>query len=162
MTTNKNLKAATKKKKRKEKGFWTKPRCAEEALKYRSRTEFFKASKGSYLAALRNSWLDDICNHMEYRTHLNKKWTKASCAKEAQKFKTLKEFRENSASALNAIYANNWWDEICSHITKSRKPNNYWNKERCLREALKFKTRKTFFKGTSGVKQVLELDKLVS
>lgn len=38
--------------------------CHEAALKCKYRSEFAKRFKGEYFAALRNDWLDEICNHM--------------------------------------------------------------------------------------------------
>ena len=40
---------------------WTKEKCAEEALKYKSRSEFKKNNTNAYKASVRNGWLDDIC-----------------------------------------------------------------------------------------------------
>jgi len=48
-------------------GYWTKERCAEEAKKHKTRTEFQRNSSGAYSAALENSWLDQICSHMEIK-----------------------------------------------------------------------------------------------
>lgn len=49
----------------KPKGFWTKEKCQEEALKYKSRSDFAKKSGGVYSKARKNNWLNDICSHME-------------------------------------------------------------------------------------------------
>lgn len=53
------------KNKRKPKGYWTKERCIEEALKYKTRTIFQHISKSAYDASFRNKWLDECCEHME-------------------------------------------------------------------------------------------------
>ena len=45
-------------------GYWTKELCHEKALDYDSRSEFQNGSPKAYAAALRNGWLDDICDHM--------------------------------------------------------------------------------------------------
>lgn len=50
---------------RKPMGYWTKEKCHKEALKYNTRGEFNEKSKGAYLFAYRNNWLDDICSHMK-------------------------------------------------------------------------------------------------
>lgn len=47
-------------------GYWTKERCYQEALKYKTRMEFCKNSGGAYVAATRNGWLDEICSHMNH------------------------------------------------------------------------------------------------
>lgn len=47
-------------------GYWhDKARCAEEALKYNTRTEFVKGCGSAYNIARKNDWLDDICGHMK-------------------------------------------------------------------------------------------------
>ena len=56
--------------KEKPKGYWTKERCQEEALKYESRLDFAKNSGGAYYKASKNNWLNDICSHMKS----SKKW----------------------------------------------------------------------------------------
>lgn len=50
--------------KRKNRNHWNKITCAEEALKYLTRKEYQYGSKGSYLSAFKNGWLDGICLHM--------------------------------------------------------------------------------------------------
>ncbi|MET2951739.1 hypothetical protein ABXV18_27035 [Vibrio owensii] len=44
---------------------WTKEACRVEALKYKTRFEFTKGSRGAYNSALKNDWLNEICAHME-------------------------------------------------------------------------------------------------
>ena len=52
----------------KPKNYWTKERCAEEALDYTKRSDFQKNARGAYYAALRDGWLDEICSHMVRRS----------------------------------------------------------------------------------------------
>lgn len=49
---------------RKPNGYWSKDRCATEALKYNKRIEYEKNSPVSYNAATRHKWTDEICKHM--------------------------------------------------------------------------------------------------
>lgn len=44
--------------------YWTKERCIEKAKEYKTRTQWNKESKSSYLAALRNGWMEECCKHM--------------------------------------------------------------------------------------------------
>ena len=39
---------------------WTKEKCQEESLKYKTRTNFQKLSKGAYSSAYRHNWLNDV------------------------------------------------------------------------------------------------------
>lgn len=45
-------------------GYWTKERCHEIALRYKTRTEFQQREKSVYNTAHQNGWVDDICTHM--------------------------------------------------------------------------------------------------
>tara|TARA_Y100001938_G_C8015582_1_gene392375 strand:+ start:315 stop:1055 length:741 start_codon:yes stop_codon:yes gene_type:complete len=49
---------------RKPKGYWTKERCAEEALKYDKRNDFWHGERSAYEKARKEKWLDEICDHM--------------------------------------------------------------------------------------------------
>jgi predicted GIY-YIG superfamily endonuclease/isopentenyldiphosphate isomerase len=75
-----------------------------------------------------------------------RKWkSKEICQIEALKYKTRNEFCIKSAGAYNACVKNKWLNVVCSHMTSPQLPSGYWNnKERCLTEALKYKTRKEF------------------
>jgi predicted GIY-YIG superfamily endonuclease len=44
--------------------YWTKDRCKQEALKYKTKTEFIKGSYSAYQRALAKKWLPEICSHM--------------------------------------------------------------------------------------------------
>ena len=48
-------------------GYWTKERCAEEAGKYESLSEFMNNSPSAYGCAWRNKWLNEITVHMKTR-----------------------------------------------------------------------------------------------
>jgi predicted GIY-YIG superfamily endonuclease len=52
-------------KKRNPKNYWTKEKCQEEALKYKTRSDFNKGSLSAYCKAWDCKWLDDICSHMD-------------------------------------------------------------------------------------------------
>ena len=43
---------------------WNKASITLEASKYSYRSDFENGSSGAYDAALRNSWLDEVCCHM--------------------------------------------------------------------------------------------------
>ena len=44
-------------------GYWTKERCKEEALKYKTRKDFKKNST-AYTSSSKKGWLNEICSHM--------------------------------------------------------------------------------------------------
>lgn len=45
-------------------GYWTKEKCREEALKYKTKSEFKKHSRGAHFSAYSSEWYDEICSHM--------------------------------------------------------------------------------------------------
>lgn len=120
---------------------WTKDKCAEEALKYESRINFSNNCKGAYYTSIKNGWTDEICLHMISKMTY---WTKEICIIEALKCESRINFANKCRGAYRASIKNNWIDEVCSHIISNRIPNNYWNKENCTAEALKYDTRKKF------------------
>jgi hypothetical protein len=114
---------------------WTKEKCHEKALKYKTRTDFKKKCNSVYEIARKNKWLDNICSHISKIRY----WTKEKCHKEALKYTNKSEFRKYSLKAYSAAFIYKWLDEICSHMN-----NKCWTKETCWKEALKYKTRKEF------------------
>ena len=131
---------------RKPPGYWTKERCAEEALKYNERKKFQVNSKGAYLAALRNKWLVEICSHMTKLRSSIEYWTKEFVILEASKYNSKTQFKKGCISAYNASISNGWHKEICCDMTEGYYPKDYWTKERCHEEALKYTNRKEFKK----------------
>ncbi len=81
-----------------------------------------------------------------------KKWFFENLKAEALRFKTKREFRENSSAAYLAATRNNRYDEIVSHMPKyldscgENGHNLKWSNEVLREEALKFKTRGEFQK----------------
>lgn len=50
--------------------YWSKQRCQEEALKYKTRTEFRNNSTGAASAAQKHGWIDEICSHMKAASNM--------------------------------------------------------------------------------------------
>ena len=78
------------------------------------------------------------------------KWDYDSCKKEALKYKIRSEFKKESPSAYGSSLRHRWLDDICKHMVEIMKPKGYWTKENCRKEALKYKTRHEFQKGSDG------------
>ncbi len=124
---------------------WSRESCENEALKYKTRTEFIKQASGSYQYAKKHGFLDDICSHMVSKIKPDGYWNnKETCHLEALKYKTRGEFSKKSVGAYNAANKNKWLDDICSHMIGIKKPNSYWTEEKTHKEALKYKTRTEF------------------
>ena len=49
----------------KPKGYWDFTNVSKEASKYSSRTKFQKGNSMAYKTALKNKWMDIVCNHMK-------------------------------------------------------------------------------------------------
>jgi len=81
-------------------------------------------------------------------------WTFEKVKEEALKYKTRKEFRLNSPKAYDAAVRNKWIEELCKHMIRLHKPNNYWTFEKVKEEALKHKTKGEFEKNASGAYDV--------
>lgn len=215
--------------------FIHKENCIEEALKYKTITEFIKKSPGAYKSASKNGWIDEITGHMTHmgdkykrciysyefddnsvyigltynlekrdtlhksnlkstvNIHINKtgilpnlvkltdyievndaikmelhflkkykndgyiilniaktgglgkeeKWTKERCLEEALKCETLKDFYKNHEGAYTKSIKEGWLNSF-THLKSIKLPNGYWNKKRCLEEALKYSSKKEF------------------
>ncbi len=95
---------------------WSFEKCKEIASHFLSRVEFQKKYPSTYSSALKNKWLDDICNHMKRPISAKLIWTFEKCKEEALKYKSRNEFGKYSISAYNRANINNWMDEICSHM----------------------------------------------
>jgi hypothetical protein len=61
------------------------------------------------------------------------------------------DFIQKSNSAYGSAWKNNWLDEICQHMLITRYPKNFWTKEKCQEEALKYNNKTEFskFSGTA-------------
>jgi predicted GIY-YIG superfamily endonuclease len=116
-------------------------RCAEEAQKYSSRTEFARGSTGYYIKARRMGWLAEICGHMEY---LSQPWTRAMCTTAAATNASRGDFFHKNPKAYKAALTNGWLEDVCAHMTFLRKPDGYWTKERCAEVASQYSVRKQF------------------
>ena len=46
---------------------WTEENCQKEALKYNTRSLFEKGNSGAYTKAVRQNWLDEICQYMDFQ-----------------------------------------------------------------------------------------------
>ncbi len=132
------------------KGYWTKERCLEEALKYEGRTEFSKMSSNAYRSSIRNHWIDECCKHMSIKIKPDNYWTIVLCKNMALKCKSREEFKNKYCAAYSFAYKKGWLDECCKHMIKITKPRGYWTKERCLDVALKCKSRTEFITNYSS------------
>lgn len=126
---------------------WTKDKCKEEAIKFNSRSEFHKNNRQAYDFSSKNGWLDEF--YGVKRTLPLGHWTFDKCKEEALKYKSRKDFQIGSRSSYMKSHEKNWLDEICSHMDMKYYPKGYWTINRCREEALKYKSRRDFEKGSN-------------
>jgi hypothetical protein len=75
--------------------------------------------------------------------------TKEMCRVEALNYNNIGEFITKCRHVYYISNKNGWLSEICSHM-KRNKSRNYWTKEKCHIEALKFKHRYEFQLNSNG------------
>lgn len=123
---------------------WTLEAISAEALRYTTRTEFQRSSKGAYLAAFRGKILDKVCAHMDrvIRTDL----TKEQVLEIAFKYQSPRAFQKGDGAAYNAAHRNGW-SEAFAHMRVTRKERT---KDEILAVSRKYKTRTEFAKGSWG------------
>lgn len=99
---------------------WSKEKCQEEALKYKSRHEYFKNSCSSYQASKRYGWFDEICQHMKLMKKRNY-WCEETCKSDALKYITRSEYQKESPRSYFVARKLNILDDICQHMQKKIK-----------------------------------------
>lgn len=78
------------------------------------------------------------------------KWTKEKCKEISIKYSTKKDFKKKSPYVYKISCKNKWLDDICKHMIENRKSKGYWTKEKCMEEALKYKTKSEFQKNSKS------------
>ena len=91
---------------------WTKEKCQEEALNYKSKKEFSQMNPGSHSAAYKNGWLNEICSHMIGNRKPNGYWTYKQCKIESLNYSSRSIFQKKSSTACGISRKNNWLDEF--------------------------------------------------
>lgn len=100
---------------------WTYEACKQEALKYNKMSLFIESSSGSYAAAKKNDWLDDICSHIEGRRNENGYWNnKDICINEMKKYITKTDFCKKNPTAWRYSKLNGWLNEYYGEENPSR------------------------------------------
>jgi hypothetical protein len=114
--------------------YWTLEICIEDALKYKTKTEWRLQSPRIYNIARKRKWLNKCCKHMVLLHMPNGYWTLAKCKIESKKHHTKIEWRKKSQSSYNIALSKNWM-KIC---TKHMKLRQLWNFNNCLKTAKKY------------------------
>lgn len=108
---------------------WIIEKIFEEAIKYKTRNDFYKNSPAAYKAAWRRNILDQVCAHMPQfvtgKDNPRFKWDLQKLKDEAVKYKTRTEFRNRSYSAYCTAIARGVLNQICIHMKASRGSSVY-------------------------------------
>lgn len=128
--------------------FWTFDLVKEVALKYNSRTEFFKNDGGAYITATNNNWLNEVCSHMDEIKKPNGYWTYERCKELSKQFTKRVDFQNKEGYVYEVCFKNGWLDEF---IPSSK--NSYSNDD-LKNIALKYITKSDWRKSDNGSYQV--------
>jgi len=79
----------------------------------------------------------------------NIKWSLENCLEIALNYDYLNDFRKNHENIYSVIVKNGWMKEFI-FLKKINKPRNYWTKEKCYEESLKYKNKTEFSKKSSS------------
>lgn len=76
------------------------------------------------------------------------KWTREACLAEGRKHATKSKWTLESPSSITIAYRRGWIEECSAHMKRTRKPHGYWNRDRCLKEAKKYKSVRAWYRGS--------------
>lgn len=130
------------KKKIKHRGYWSKEKCYKAAKKCKTISEFKKRYDTAYKLCLKNKWQAEFYIHMQSLKKPNGYWNKENCLELAKNISSRTNFIKNHQFVYNVIQKNKWNNECFAHMKELKKPNGHWTKERCIKEAKKYKTKK--------------------
>lgn len=125
---------------------WTFVLLQLEALKYKTKKEFYTQGRAAYKAAHKQSVLVLICEHME--TINRKPFTVEEIKKEALLYSRRVDFQRQSKSEYGAARRMGILDQVCSHMALEWQEK--WSTETISQEALKYNHRGDFFKFSGG------------
>ncbi len=120
---------------------------AEIASRYDTLKDFRKCDGSAYTLIIRRGLYDKLCGHMEREVNY---YTEEELAERAKKFKHRIDFYNQDRKAYDSAHARGLLDKICAHMERLVKPVGYWTKERCQKEAKKYKTKEEFRKGNKS------------
>ena len=126
---------------------WDKESCYDEALKYRTSSDFKNGSKQAYITARDNSWLDDYVWLVDTRRKTAKRMTFDMCLEEAKRYKEKKDFQKDSPKACKAAIKNGWIDQftwLTGQFKEYPSSKRRWDYDSCYEEAKKYKSRSEY------------------
>lgn len=125
-------------------GYWSKEKCLEEALKYETRDELIRNCKQAYISSYKKGWLHEVCAHMISGRTKKRPITKEKCIEEALQFESKQAFKNGKPKLYEVAANNEWLEQVCEHMT----PFGKFMLDKCKQEALKYKTKESFESGS--------------
>jgi superfamily II DNA or RNA helicase len=122
---------------------WSYDDIKNEALKYKTKKQFYTNSRSIFNKAGSMGIIDEVCSHM---VDGNNKWTKELIIDIAKKYKTIKEFKSSDIKAFNASFKYGWLNDL--NLLDDRPTN--WVKKNVIEEALKYDTKFEFIKNNQS------------
>ena len=134
-----------------ERGTWSEEELAQEAAKYTTLKDFREQSPNAYDIAIKHrgkDFFNRITSHMERGSWTS--WTDDRLAQEADKYVSLKDFREQSHNAYQIALrrGKDFFNRITSRMERGKGEN--WTDDGLAQEAAKYTTLKDFREQSSG------------
>jgi predicted GIY-YIG superfamily endonuclease len=131
---------------------WTEEKILESALKEKYRSDWEKNESGAYFAAKKLRIFDQATAHMKQkgRTKYYKKYSEKEIADDALKYKSKKDWFNNSKKIYSAAYYRGLIQSVTSHMITINKPKGYWTSEKIKAETSNIKTLKEWRKKSEG------------
>jgi len=99
---------------------WTKEKCAEKALEYKTKNKFKREAPGAHSSAKKNGFLEEITSHMP--ENVSVKWdTIEKVEVISSKYKSRWEFQRKARGAYLSAWKNKWLDTL---FPKTKTNNN--------------------------------------
>ena len=107
-------------------GYWSYETCYELAKSCKTKSEMKQASNWAYTMARKNGWIEDYTWLIVKDKKPKNYWSSFEhCKKEAEKYSSRQEMRNNNQSIYNACLKNGWLNEFFGDWAK--KTDNYWS-----------------------------------
>jgi hypothetical protein len=134
---------------------WSLQSLKNDALKFKTRTEWAKRSPNGYNAACRRNLISECCSHMVL---VNKYWTDEEIMADAKLYKCRGEWQKKSKGFSIARHRN-ILDKCCKHMTYIHKK---WCKESIKKEALKYASKKEWIHKSYSSYQAAQRYKIIA
>jgi hypothetical protein len=117
-------------------GYWTKEKCIESALKYNTHKEWIKNDNAALCASKLHGWHNECISHMKKLKNDDNYWTKEKCLEDALKYNKPSEWAKNNQYSYNKAKKNGWFKECLAHMIHNKEPK--YTYEKCLNSALNY------------------------